>query len=70
MARITEVAVRDLQAGDKVLDKGRLVYTVLDVIRDEPSERIARIEWLDGGRDFRAWDPEHFDQRIDIARED
>ena len=69
MQHIIEVPITELQEGDKVLDKGKLVYTVLDIIRDEPHERIARIEWLDGGRDFRAWNPEHFDQVVQIARE-
>src|SRR5262249_35923206 len=69
MERIIEVKVRDLVAGDKVLAQdGRLAYTVTEVTHDAPDARFARIEWADGGRDLRVWDPEHFDQLVQVAR--
>ncbi len=66
--KMIEIPVKDLKPNDQVMDKGRLVYTVLDIVRDEPDEKIIRIVWLDGGHDLRAWDPEHFDQLVQVNR--
>lgn len=66
--KLIEIPVRELEAGDEVVNKGRLVYTVHEILRDEPFERIARIEWLDGGFDIRVWDAEHFAQKVDVCR--
>lgn len=66
---IIEIQVSELEDGDQVLDKGRLVYTVLEIIRDEPTERMARVRWMDGGHDIRVWDAEHFSQTVQVCRE-
>lgn len=66
--RLLEIAVRELQPGDQVVDKGREVYNVIEVVRDEPTERTLRIQWADGGFDIRVWDGDLLDQRVDIIR--
>ena len=67
------VPVRELQADDQVLDKGRLVYTVLEIEKFFDSSgrmgaQTATVQWMDGGRDHRAWDVEHLDQEIQVCR--
>lgn len=65
--KIMQVTVRELEAGDMVLNKGSLVYTVLEIDKWEDGQ-TATVEWIDGGRDHRAWDKEHLEQVVQIAR--
>ena len=75
MQRIIYVEVRDLQPGDKVLDKGALRYTVLEIEKyahynpDWNGQQMAKVEWLDGGRDVRVWGADQLSQEVQIARE-
>jgi hypothetical protein len=68
MNRIIEIPVGELEAGDVVVNKGRTVYTVIEILRSEPHERVARVQWVDGGFDIRVWDAEHFTQVVEVVR--
>jgi hypothetical protein len=71
--RIIEITVRELQAGDQVLNKGMLVYEILEIEKftddeDNLGAQTATVQWRDGGRDHRAWNREHLDQKVQVCR--
>jgi hypothetical protein len=70
MNKIHATTIRELRVGDQIVDKGRDVYKVIEIVRDEPDERILRVRWADGGHDLRAWDSEAFDHVLLVIREE
>ena len=73
--KIIELPIRELEAGDVVVNKGREVYTVIEILREPPAgipgpspDLLVRVQWADGGYDIRAWDAEHLDKMVDVLR--
>ena len=73
--KIIELPVRELEEGDVVVNKGREVYTVIEILREPPAgipgpkpDLLLRVQWADGGYDIRAWDDDNLDNMVDVLR--
>jgi hypothetical protein len=66
------IRVRDYKAGDRLLDKGRHVYTIDEVTAatEGPAATMmtAEVTWADGGHDTRAWQAADLDHEVTIQR--
>ena len=65
--KITAVPVRNIKKGDTFVDDGRSVWTAFADAKTDATGTVLRVQFPDGGLDFRQWDDA--DHALPIRRE-